>query len=191
MAHGDALLGVISIDGLRYAELEKDHAIKIMNGPRAPPRPARIYSTLGAAVTRFRLTPAPVIPIANGYVVDYIAAHSFRAVEGGWASKHDAAQGSIIGLGLELKGVLKDLKCRAAAIYAEHSHLADETVTERMTALNDGVVPVFVMPGTGHYPHIDSPFAFVTAIKAIALTWIAARKLVPPQRIFPAYETIL
>ena len=179
MAHGHALLGVISIDGLRCAELAKDHAIKILNGPRPSPRPARIYPTLEAAVARFRLMPTPLLPIANRYVVDHIATHSFRRVEGGWASKYDATQGCTISLALELKDVLKDLKCRAAAIYAEHTHLADETVADRMTALNDGTVPVFIMPGTSHYPHIDSPFAFVVAIKAIVLTWIGMQKLLP------------
>jgi pimeloyl-ACP methyl ester carboxylesterase len=179
MAHPDALLGVISIDGLRYAKLAKDPAIKILEGPRASPRPSRIYPTLEAAVARFHLTPAPLIPIANSHVVDYIAAHSFRPVEGGWTSKHDPAQGCIIELALELRDVLKDLKCPAAAIYAEHTHLADETVADKMTALNDGVVPVFVIPGTSHYPHIDSPFAFVAAIKAIVLTWISTGRYSP------------
>ena len=174
MAHDEALLGVIAIDGLRYAELEKDHAIKILNAPRAAPRPARVYAELDEAVARFRLTPAPLIPVGNDYVVNYIARHSFCAVEGGWASKYDMAQGASIGLAFELRDVLKDLKCHAAAIYAEHTHLADETVADRMTELNNGEVPVFVIPGTSHFPAIDSPFAFVAAIKGVVLTWIAA-----------------
>jgi pimeloyl-ACP methyl ester carboxylesterase len=174
MVHDAALLGVIAIDGLRYAELEKDQAIKILNGPRPAPRPARIYASLDEAVARFRLTPVPLIPVGHDYVVEYIARNSFRAVEGGWVSKYDMAQGASITLAFELKDVLKDLKCRAAAIYAEHTHLADETVADRMTALNNGRVPVFIIPGTSHYPAIDSPFAFVAAIKGVALTWIAA-----------------
>ncbi len=173
MAHDTALLGVISIDGLRYAELEKDHAIKILSGPRPAPRPARVYASLDEAAARFRLTPTPLIPVGNAYIVDYIARHSFRVVEGGWTSKYDMAQGASVTLAFELKDVLKDLKCRAAAIYAEHTHLADETVADRMTELNNGQVPVFVIPGTSHYPAIDSPFAFVAAIKGVVLTWVA------------------
>ena len=34
-------------------------------------------------------------------------------------------------------------------------------------------MPVFVMPGTSHYPPIDSPLAFVSTVKAIALGWVA------------------
>jgi pimeloyl-ACP methyl ester carboxylesterase len=84
-------------------------------------------------------------------------------------------------LAFELKDVLKDLQCQAAAVYAAHTHLADETVAEQMSALNNGVVPVFVIPGTSHYPAIDSPFAFVAAIKGIALTWIAAARRAQPR----------
>ena len=178
MAHGTALLGVIAVDGLRYAALEKDQAVKILNAPgsapRPAPRPARVYATREEAVSRFRLMPAPLIPISNGYIVDYIARHSFHAVAGGWAAKYDTAQAATITLGLELKDVLKDLHCHAAVIYAEHTHLADDTAVARMTALNAGLVPVFVIPGTSHYPAIDSPFAFVAAINGIVLSWAAA-----------------
>ncbi len=173
-AHDAALLGIIAVDGLRYAELEKDQAVKILSGPRPAPRPARVYASLDEAAARFRLTPAPLIPIGNSYIVDYIARNSFRKVDGGWAAKYDMVQASSITLGFELKDVLKDLKCRAAAIYAEHTHLADETVADSMTALNHGRVPVFVIPGTSHYPAIDSPFAYVAAIKGVTLTWVAS-----------------
>lgn len=180
MAHDERLLGVIAIDGLRYDELEKDPAVKILkarssepdrNAP-SKPRPPRVYPKLEDALARFRLAPNPLQPITNNFIVDHIAAHSFREVEGGWTSKYDPTQGSTITLALELKDVLKDLKCHGAAIYAEHTHLAEADVAERMSKLNDGKVPVFIIPGTSHYPQIDQPFAFVAAIKGIVLTWL-------------------
>jgi pimeloyl-ACP methyl ester carboxylesterase len=172
LALGERLLGVMAIDGLRYAELVRDPAINALKGPR-PGRQSRVYASLDEAVARFRLTPAPMVPIENGFVIDYIARHSFRQKEGGWISKFDPAQGATIGLALELRDKLKDLKCAAAAIYAEHTHLADGSVADIMSELNDGLVTVFVIPGSSHYPQIDSPFSFVTAIKSVALTWIA------------------
>jgi pimeloyl-ACP methyl ester carboxylesterase len=172
LAFGERLLGVMAIDGLRYAELDRDPAIKALKGPRRVGRQARVYASLDEAVSRFRLTPAPLVPIENGFVVDYIARHSYRQNEKGWISKFDPAQGQTVGLALELRDKLKDLKCAAAAIYAEHTHLADGSVADRMTELNDGLVTVFVIPGSNHYPQIDSPFSFVTAIKSVALTWI-------------------
>jgi hypothetical protein len=75
-----------------------------------------------------------------------------------------------------LRDTLKDLKCAAAAIYAEHTHLADGSAVDIMTGLNEGRVPVFVIQGSSHYPQIDRPFSFVTAVKAVALTWMASAR---------------
>jgi pimeloyl-ACP methyl ester carboxylesterase len=173
LAFGERLLGVMAVDGLRYAELDRDPAVKALKGPRPMGRQARAYASLDEAVAHFRLAPAPLAPIENGFVIDYIARHSFRERAGGWISKFDPAQAATIGLALELRDTLKDLKCAAAVIYAERTHLADESAADIMTELNDGRVPVFVIPGSSHYPQIDSPFSFVTAIKAVALTWMA------------------
>jgi pimeloyl-ACP methyl ester carboxylesterase len=173
LAEGERLLGVMAIDGLRYARLEKDHAIKVLEGPRPAPRPARVHATREDAVARFRLSPAPLIEVGHSYVLDHIAGHSYRQVEGGWTSKHDPAQTATVSLAFELKDALKDLRCRSAAIYAEHSHLADETAPAAIAAASNGKTTAFRIPGTSHYPMIDSPFAFVAAIKGVALAWVA------------------
>ena len=174
LAHGEKLLGVIAVDGLRYARLEKDHAIKVLEGPRPAPRPPRLHQSFEEAVGRFRLRPAPLAEIDADHVIEHIARHSFRRVEGGWVSKHDAAQAAPITLAFELLGALKDLRCRAASLYGEHSHLAEETAPSAVAAATEGKVTAFHIPGTTHYPMIDSPFAFVAAVKGVALTWIAA-----------------
>jgi pimeloyl-ACP methyl ester carboxylesterase len=177
LAHGERLLGVIAIDGLRYARLEKDHAIKVLERPRPAPRSPRVYDAYEDAVARFRLAPAPLIEVGHGYVVDHIARHSYRQVEGGWASKYDPAQGAPISLAFEVTAALKELRCRGAALYAEHTHLADETAPAAIAAISDGKVTAFRILGTSHYPMIDSPFAFVAAIKGVALAWVAERAL--------------
>ena len=178
LACGERLLGVISIDGLRYARLEKDHAIKILETPgaRPQPRPAKVHATYAEAVARFRLSPTPLMEVGNGFIVDHIARQSYRQVEGGWASKYDTAQGETITLAFELVDALKDLRCNAAAIYSEHTHLADETAPAAIAAATNGSVVSFRILGTSHYPMIDSPFAFVAAVKGVALTWIAGRE---------------
>lgn len=176
MAHGNSLLGVIAIDSLRYAELEHDPAVKALKGARPAPRTPPIYRDYESALARFRLSPAPTIEIQADYVLDHIARHSLREVEGGWTWKFDAALMLVATLGLELKDVLQTLSCRSAAIYGEHTHLADESLLPGMTAATSGEVPLFVIPGATHYPMIDSPLAFVSAIKGIALTWIAAAR---------------
>ena len=173
MTHGRSLLGVIAIDGLRYAELPHDPAVRALRGSRPAPRAPRIYPDKDSAIARFRLFPAPAIDIQSRYVLDHIAQHSVCQIKGGWGWKFDAALASIASLGLELKDALKDLPCHAAAIYGEKTHLTDETLLSSMTAATNGEVPVFTIPATSHYPMIDSPLAFVSAIKGIGLTWLA------------------
>lgn len=178
-AYGEEWLGVIGVDGLRYAELESDHAIPHFRSldPDAPPPPRRapkVYEQLEDAVARFRLSPQPMIEIGNEFVLRHIARHSFREVEGGWASKFDPGQTQqVIDLAFELTGALKDLPCRAAALYGERSHLTDPSAGTAVTAMNEGKVTAFTIPGTSHFPMIDSPFAFVSAIEGVALTWLA------------------
>lgn len=173
IARGADLLGVIAVDGLRYARLAKDHAVKVLEGERGPPRPPRIYDTLDEAVSRFRLMPQPLVPVDATEILDHIARHSYRQIEGGWVSKYDPAQGATIDLALELVDALRDLRCRSAAIFAEHTHLADETAAAVIGKASGGRTVVFTIPGTTHYPFIDSPAAYVAAITGVALTWVA------------------
>ena len=174
MAHGKSILGVIAVDALRYAELAHDPAVKALKGPRPAPRTPPVYPDFQSAVERFRLSPPPALAIQTHYVLDHIARHSLREVEGGWTWKFDSALASVSSLGLELKDVLRHLPCYSAAIYGERTHLADHTLLSRMMTATNGEVPVFTIPGSSHYPMIDSPLAFVSGIKGIALTWIAA-----------------
>ena len=179
--HGKDWLGVIAVDGLRYAELETDDAIPHFRSldPNAPPPPRRapkVYESLEDAAARFRLSPPPRKEVGNEFIIRHIARQSFRQVENGWATKFDTAQTRVIDLAFELTGALKDLDCRAASLYGEFSHLTDETAGPVVTAMNAGKVTSFTIPGTSHYPQIDSPFAFITAIKGIALTWLAEER---------------
>jgi hypothetical protein len=99
-----------------------------------------------------------------------------REVEGGWTWKFDSALASVSTLGLELKDVLRQLPCYSAAVYGERTHLADHTLLSTMMTVTNGEVPIFTIPGSSHYPMIDSPLAFVCAIKGIALAWLAAAR---------------
>lgn len=144
------------------------------SGPRPAPRPPRVHPSLEEAAARFRLRPEPLAPIDAPHVLAHIARHSYGPVAGGWAAKFDPAQAGTITLALDLTGALRQLACRSAAIYSEHTHVADETAAEAIAAASAGRTVVFTIPGTTHYPLIDSPFAFVAAVKGVALSWIAA-----------------
>jgi pimeloyl-ACP methyl ester carboxylesterase len=173
MAKGEAFLGVIVLDGLRHGVLEKDPAVKTAREGRATTgRPQRLYPDRETAVARFRLTPDPGIPIETDYVLAHIAEHSVQATEGGWTWKHDRSQSHMWIVDLDLKNKIAALPCRVAAIYGETSHLVGESLIADLTEATGGTVP-FVIPGTSHFPMIDSPLAFVAAVKGVALSWVA------------------
>jgi pimeloyl-ACP methyl ester carboxylesterase len=173
VAHGENLLGIIAIDGLHHSPPEQGHASTMIAGLRSVQRPPRVYQDFEEAVARFRLMPKPYIPVGNDFIVENIARNSFRPVDGGWTSKFDTGQNCVFDLAMELTGSLKDLECRAASLFSEHSHVGDEIAAQTVSRINDGKVTALTIPGTSHYPQIDSPFAFVAVIKAIALGWQA------------------
>jgi pimeloyl-ACP methyl ester carboxylesterase len=176
IAHGARLLGVIAVDSLRYAKLPGDPAIAAFAGPRPAPSPPKIYPQYEAAVARFRLFPEPKIPIAAGYMLDHIARHSVRQMAGGWSWKFDTKLAAVGGAGLGLLNMTKNLPCQVAAIYGEHTHLADDTMYKNVTEATAGKIAVFTLPGSSHYPMIDQPLEFVAAIKGVASAWGAAAR---------------
>lgn len=176
IAEGAALLGVIAVDAIRYARLAGDPALRPRpETPQAAP-PPRLYPDEASAIARFRLQPAPLVAVESPALLAHIARHSVREVEGGWTWKFDSGLTATLSAGLDLVDALADLPCRFAALYGEKTHLADETMLEKMTLATRGEAPVFVIPGSGHYPMLDNPLAFVTAIKGIATGWLAAER---------------
>jgi pimeloyl-ACP methyl ester carboxylesterase len=176
LAHGAALLGVIALDALRYAQLPGDPAFRNRASQPIDSRPPRLYPDRASAMARFRLQPPPQVPVTLPGLLDHIAWHSVCEVEGGWTWKFDSRLASILSAGLDLKDRLGDLPCQLAAIYGEYTHLADDTLLEQMAALTQGKAPVFIMPGAGHYPMLDSPLTFLAAVKGVVTSWIAAER---------------
>jgi pimeloyl-ACP methyl ester carboxylesterase len=183
LTHGDALLGVIALDALRYARLAGDPALQMREDRTTANRPPRLYPDRASAIARFRLQPEPQVPVTLPGLLHHIAQHSVREVEslqeggGGWTWKFDTRLAAILSAGLDLKDRLSELTCHFAAIYGEHTHLADDTVLAAMGAITQGQAPVFIIPGSGHYPMLDSPLAFVTAVKGVVTSWVAAARV--------------
>lgn len=174
MAHGNELLGVVAVDALRQALLDKDPAVAAINERGKLGRSAnRIYPDRQSAIDRFRLQPAPNVAIDTPYLLDHIARHSVRQVADGWTWKYDPEVSALTGLGLELKDELKNLACKAAAVFGEHSHIVDEHSLRLMDEATDSVIPSFIIPGASHYPMIDDPLKFVACIRAIVCQWVA------------------
>ena len=132
-------------------------------------RPHRTYATLAEALARFRL--APEQPCENDYIVDFIARHSLKEVEGGWTWKFDPSLWtSRFSIG-DTAERLRATKCRIAIMRGEMSVLMPPEVGEYMFALLGHAAPIIEIPQARHHVMLDQPLAFVAALRALLADW--------------------
>ena len=117
---------------------------------------------------RFRLSPPPQIEIGHDYIVEHIARHSYRAVEGGWSLKYDPAQLATLTLSLDIKDRLAGLRCRAAAIYAEQV-MGFKTQDTIMLIL---LVNITAAVGALGFGYVQDRIGKVPALRLTIVGWI-------------------
>jgi pimeloyl-ACP methyl ester carboxylesterase len=161
--HGKKLAGTVIVDS----------PVNPPDRPGGPPhresRPHRIYPTLGEALARFRL--APEQPCENDYIVDFIARHSLKQVDGGWTWKFDPSiWTSRFSIG-DTAERLRATKCRIAIMRGEMSVLMPPEVGEYMFSLLGHAAPVIEIPQARHHVMLDQPLAFVAALRALLADW--------------------
>lgn len=175
LEYGDLLTGVAVFDTVRGGPLDTDPASYIPDGdmPLREANPKRYYPDRETAVSRFRLQPEPEFPIRNQYFIDHIGEHSVREEADGWTWKFDPAALTLGAPGMDLKDKLKDITCRCAVVYGEHSHIVGEDTLKMVSEAGEGRIPVFQIPNTSHFLFMNEPFAFLAAAKAIVGTWVS------------------
>ncbi|MEQ8267500.1 MAG: alpha/beta hydrolase [Parvibaculum sp.] len=160
--YGDRLAGTVIVDS----------PVNPPDRPGGPPnrefRPHRIYPTLGEAMGRFRL--APPQPCENRYIVDYIARHSLKEVEGGWTWKFDPAIWQRFNIG-DMGARLAATRCRIAIMRGEFSVLLPAEIGDYMFSLLGSSAPVIEIPQSRHHVMLDQPLAFVAALRALLADW--------------------
>ncbi|MBP6014258.1 MAG: alpha/beta hydrolase [Alphaproteobacteria bacterium] len=161
--HGKELAGTVIVDS----------PVNPPGRPGGPPhresRPHRVYATLTEALARFRL--APEQPCENDYIVDFIARHSLKEVEGGWTWKFDPSiWTSRFSIG-DTAERLRATKCRIAIMRGEMSVLMPPEVGEYMFSLLGHAAPVIEIPQARHHVMLDQPLAFVAALRALLADW--------------------
>ncbi|KQZ33183.1 alpha/beta fold hydrolase [Caulobacter sp. Root1472] len=160
--HADRLRGVVMVD----SSIQPPE--KRWRGPPSRPDANRVYPTLEAALSRFRL--APPQGCENLYIADHIARGSLKAVEGGWTWKFDPAiwqRFSMPDLGL----LLPRIACPAAMMWGERSGLMPaETVDYMVGEMPDSVLRVIV-PDADHHVMVDQPLAFVAGLRGLLAGW--------------------
>lgn len=132
-------------------------------GPPGRTRPNRIYPTLEAALARFRL--APEQPCENLALVDMIARHSIKEVEGGFTWKFDPFIWQRMA-GFE-DNPMDGARCPLAVVYGDQSLLMPAATLAHMRSLAPAGTPFVGLPFAAHHVMLDQPLALTAVLRAL------------------------
>jgi pimeloyl-ACP methyl ester carboxylesterase len=145
-------------------------------GFRQPQRrtsPNRVYSTLEAALARFRFMPPQ--GCSNLFIADFIARRSLKRApldDGGegWTWRFDPQLWSKLD-----RSAMASLSLEASAtplvhVFGENSRLMGRTQHSDPNGLLEGIRKI-VIPDSEHHIMVDQPLALVAAIRALLLSW--------------------
>ncbi|MES2025616.1 MAG: alpha/beta hydrolase [Pseudomonadota bacterium] len=145
-----------------------------VNLPTDPaPITGRLYADAASARKRYRLLPEQSPP--QEYVLDYIAHHSIRAVEGGYRWKFDTrlqAQDSHLCDGGEM---LARVTTPVDYLCGERSALVTPAHAARIIDALQNVRGPIVVPGGQHHLMLDQPITVIGILRAL----LAAHKQEP------------
>ncbi|HEX4969832.1 MAG TPA: alpha/beta hydrolase [Steroidobacteraceae bacterium] len=126
--------------------------------------PRRVYPTLEAARARFRLVP-PENRTAP-YILDYVARHSLKEIEGGWTwkfderlmPKHDDARA---------RDILGAIEAPVTFIYGDASAIVSrQHAHDIVSCCRNGHGPIAI-PQSHHHVLLDQPLSLVAALRAV------------------------
>lgn len=160
--YGDDLAGVVILDSPVSApdpELEAARTGTIFG-------PLKVYPDTETALARFRTVPEQEHYLP--YVMDHVARHSLRAVDGGVSWKYDP--GIFVPPRSESRELLAQVKCRVALFRAENGLVTPE-IGAYMYDLLGRVAPVVEIPEAGHHLMLDQPLLLLTALRTLLADW--------------------
>ena len=160
--HGAKLAGTIIIDS----------PVNPPGRPGGPPRrefrPHNVYPTLADALARFRLMPPQ--SSENLYLVDWVARHSLKTVDGGYSWKFDPHIWQDFSIG-DTADRLRTSTCRIAILRGENSVLLPPEIGEYMFNLLGRAAPIVEIPQAQHHVMLDQPLALVASLRALLADW--------------------
>ena len=126
---------------------------------RAPARPPRIVKEREELIKRFRLMPPQ--QCKNQYLVDYIADHSIRETEKGWAWTFDPSAYDGLIIGSDHSKILSELNCPVGFYYGENTIEFKEGELKTMKDLLPEDSPIFGLKDAQHHLMLDQPLPFI------------------------------
>ena len=169
---GRSLLQACALDSASGTHRRIAHAIVVDTKIRFPgdPMPEALpvggrgqYVDYESARRRFRLNPPQ--PVADDAMLDDLARHSLRHVDGHWRWKFDTA--SPVGLPQDGHLLLPRIETLTDIVYGASSSIVARADAERCVAeLHQGRGPVAI-PLAGHHVMLDQPIALVATLRAL------------------------
>ena len=162
------LSGAVIVDSpLRPENKPTGEKRRIYDPPKRPDN--RVFTDPEEMVYRFRTIPPQYCD--NEYIMQFIARSSLKACEGGYTWKFDPSA-RVAGLHDEpLEDYLRGMSCRKAMIYGSESAIFGPDVVDYMSSIFDAGNPMICVPDAQHHIAMDQPLAFVTALRAIFVSW--------------------
>jgi len=164
--HGELINGVIICDSPVTAQ---DPEISAYHLREAFGRP-RTYVDFEDAIAHFRTVPAQDNYL--DYVLNYVARHSLKAVDGGWQWKFDRRIFEQFGAGIRsiAEPYLNEVECRLALLRSECG-LVTPDIGASMYEKLGRVTPVIEIPEAGHHAMLDQPLILLTALRTLLADW--------------------
>jgi pimeloyl-ACP methyl ester carboxylesterase len=131
--------------------------------------PSRSYDSFEEALARFRLLPKQ--SCENDFIVEWIARHSIRKVEGGWSWKFDPRALGRSRHAEPFRDYLGKVGCRSVVMYGDKSKLLTPDTIDYMIQLLAPHTPVIAVPQGQHHLFLDEPLACVTAVRVVLDMW--------------------
>ena len=163
--YGDNLAGMVIADSPLYPPDQDDSRRRRAN----PMGAIRLYPDFEEAVARFRLRPRQ--PCDNDFIVEYIARHSVKEVDGGWSWKFDPNAMAGRRFAEPFHTHLKAANCRAALFIAANSALVTLKMAQYTNSLMGPKAPLVIIPAAHHHLMLDQPLAFVAALRTQLAGW--------------------
>jgi pimeloyl-ACP methyl ester carboxylesterase len=154
--HSQDMSGLLLVDFVVYKP-EEHHE---WYADRTPARPPRIVDNKEDLIKRFRLMPPQAC--VNQYLVDYIADHSTRQTETGWAWTFDPAAYDGLVIGSDHSEILSNLQCPVGFYYGEHTvEFNARSGVKGMADLLPEGSPVLGLKDAQHHLMLDQPLPFI------------------------------
>jgi pimeloyl-ACP methyl ester carboxylesterase len=130
----------------------------------------RTYGDFDDAVRHFRTVPAQDHYL--DYMMDFVARHSLKPVQGGWQWKFDRRVFEQFGAGLGslAEAYLADVRCRLALLRSEFGLVTPDIGASMFEKLGR-VTPVVEIPEAGHHAMLDQPLLLLTAVRTLLADW--------------------